>query len=376
MTIKRRLFLSNLLMYIIPLLLIILVIIIMAMIYSNVYGTAPFQNNHNDPKSFRAPIIILIVLLMAVISTSWFLTRKIIRGILLSLETLSQGVHQLRDGNLSFRIEYQNADEFATVCDDFNEMAERLNEMVDARQKDYQSRKELIAGISHDLRTPLTSIKAYVEGLEKGVASTPEIERKYLTTIRTKTNDLEQIINQLFVFSKMDIGEFPLNMERVEIIEDLREFVNENYKEYRDKGLEINFSEENTSKAFLKIDRTQFHNVLDNILGNSVKYTNKQEAKATISCQKENNNIVIRIIDNGQGVDQNTLDNMFEIFYRADTSRKNSHLGSGIGLAITRKTIERFNGRISAENIEGGGLAIIITIPENMEADNEKNINN
>lgn len=361
MTIRKRVFLSNLLMYIIPLLLIILSIIVMAIVYTNMYGTTPFDGD--GPRSISGPITALLVLLITAIGASWFLTHKIIGRILSSLETLSEGVHQLRDGNLNYRIDYEKTDEFATVCDDFNEMADRLNEMVEARQKDYQNRKELIAGISHDLRTPLTSIKAYVEGLEKGIPTSPEGEKKYLETIQSKTKDLEEIINKLFIFSKMDMGEFPLNMERVEIFEELSKFTEENMKEYRDKGLDISFLEENKAKAYVKIDVTQFHNVLYNILENSIKYTDKKEAKASISYRIKDGNVVIRIADNGPGVDENNLENIFEIFYRTDTSRKNTNKGSGIGLAIAKKTIERFNGKISGENIRKGGLAIIVSIP-------------
>lgn len=113
------------------------------------------------------------------------------RSITTPLDALVHGVRQIRDGNLEYRIEYDGKDEFAQVVDDFNEMAQRLQDMVNARQKDDENRRALIAGISHDLRTPLTSIKGYVEGLEKGVANSPQMRREYLDTIRQKTDDLE-----------------------------------------------------------------------------------------------------------------------------------------------------------------------------------------
>ena len=117
----------------------------------------------------------------------------------------------------------------------------RLFDMVNARQKDEENRKELIAGISHDLRTPLPSIKAYIEGSEKGVSSTPQAQQKYIDTIKNKVSDMEHIINQLFMFSKLDIGEFPLRLETVDIVEVIGNFINESASEYKEKGLFISF---------------------------------------------------------------------------------------------------------------------------------------
>lgn len=170
--------------------------------------------------------IVLVVFVIAVILiTNRLLTRHVFRRITTPLDTLVYGVHQIRDGNLEYRIEYAEKDEFAQVVTDFNEMATRLLDMVNARKKDDVSRRELIAGISHDLRTPLTSIKAYVEGLEKGVATNPEMEKRYLETIKSKSDDLDHIVTQLFQFSKLDVGEFPFHMEWLDVGKLLEDYV-------------------------------------------------------------------------------------------------------------------------------------------------------
>ena len=149
---------------------------------------------------FVALITILCVILF-VIMTNYILARFIFRPINEGLNALLSGVQQIRDGNLGWRTEYQSEDEFRPVVNSLNEMAERLETLVNEQEKNSENRKELIAGISHDLRTPLTAVKAYVEGLEKGVATTPAMRNKYLQTLTKKTDELTHLVDQLFLFS-------------------------------------------------------------------------------------------------------------------------------------------------------------------------------
>lgn len=332
----------------------------------------PYKAQSKDTGPGLYPFIGMGIALVLVFAINLILTRRIINSIIKPLDTLTQGVKQIRDGNLTYRIEYKNNDEFSAICADFNEMAKKLYDMVNARQKDYQSRQELIAGISHDLRTPLTSIKAYIEGLEKGIAASPETRKRYFEIIKNKTSDLEYIINQLFLFTKLDIGDFPFHMEVVELDEELLTFFNEHEHEYRDKGLNISLRSE-TAKMLVEIDIIQFRNVIHNVLTNSVKYKASDHVDAEIFCKKTEQSITIIISDNGPGVPEDKLENLFETFYRGDASRKDSNKGSGIGLAITKKIIERFNGEVHGENVKTGGLAIIITLPEWRIKANEEN---
>ena len=333
--------------------------------FSLILSSTDFSLHQQDPSGnyFYIGIFIFIFSVTMVFIINRTLTRFVSKRITTPIERLVSGVHELQDGNLDFRIQYDYNDEFKSVCTDFNKMAQHLSDMVTARQKDEESRKELIAGISHDLRTPLTSIKAYVEGLEKGVASTPQSQKRYIETIKSKAEDLEHIINQLFLFSKLEIGEFPLKTERVEIGEVLSGFLYEVENEYENKGLSIAFVE-NSNKLYIEIDIVQFRNVLYNIFENSVKYKTNHMVNSKITCDENNDNIVISITDDGPGVQDDTIDKLFDVFYRSDVSRKNPSSGSGLGLAIARKTIERLGGAIRAENAPSGGLAIIITLPK------------
>lgn len=307
-------------------------------------------------------ILMAAVIIVIILVTNRFLTRIVFKSIITPLDTLVYGVHQIRDGNLSYRIVYGGKDEFAAVCADFNEMAHRLMDMVNARQKDDENRRELIAGISHDLRTPLTSIKTYVEGIELGMASTPQVQKRYLNTIKNKTKDLEHIISQLFMFSKLDIGEFPLQMETQDIGKWLSDFVKGVLDEYGQKGLEI-ILVQNIRNTVVHIDAVQLRNVLINIFENSLKYGSQEQGIMKVLCQKNSTDVMITLTDNGPGVPEDALDNLFGIFYRCDKARSNSSQGSGLGLAISAKIIELLGGSITASNAPEGGLAITLTLP-------------
>lgn len=308
-------------------------------------------------------VLLSFIVIIIISTTNFFLTKYILKSILTPLEILNYGVHQIQLGNLDYRIEYDRQDEFSIVCTDFNLMAQRLRASVELRKKDETSRKELIAGISHDLRTPLTSIKAYVEGLMDGIANTPQIKRSYLETIRAKAEDINQIVDKLFMFSKLDMGELPIYPERLDIGEELASFVKTNTEEYKNKGLILKLTQ-NIEKSIINIDPVQFQNVLINILENSVKYKNKEWGLMEIKCFEREGELWISLSDNGPGVSKEALGKLFNIFYRGDPSRMNPSKGSGLGLAISAKIIERFHGHIWAENIQEGGLRIIITLPK------------
>jgi signal transduction histidine kinase len=311
---------------------------------------------------FGATTLLLIILCAFVFIINRILVKFVFQHVIGSVNTLASGVREISEGNLEYRIEHKTGNEFDAVCSDFNEMATRLHDMVEQRQADEKSRRELIAGISHDLRTPLTSIKAYVEGIKKGVASTPEMQSKYLDTIQEKTDDLEYIINQLFLFSKIDIGEFPFNLEIVDIENELNKIVGGLADEYLERGLAVSL-QRNVQGAFVSIDTMQFRNVIQNILNNSVKYGNKENGTSVISCRKYNGCISITITDNGSGVSGAMIPKLFDVFYRGDASRTSPSKGSGLGLAICSKIIERLDGTLKAENAPDGGLSIIITLP-------------
>jgi len=375
MTIKKRLFISNILMFIVPfvvsmatiwLCMFILNVLTHGALWETIGANREAMGVQREDPSTQMVILLTILFIgfcVVIFFTNLFLTKFLFKKIKQPLEQLSSGVNKISEGKLDYKIEYNENDEFKQVCEAFNNMASQLKNSMEEIQKNEQNRKELFAGISHDLRSPLTSIGAYVEGLLDGVAETPESQKEYLQTIKQKTDDINKMVTQLFLYSKMDMGNYPTNPELLNIESELRDYIAASFDEYRSKGLLIEIV--NTPPdTNIYADPVQLRSVFTNILGNSAKHKSKEIVTATIDSTVSNGVVKIIFEDNGAGVPDEEVQKLFEVFYRSDPSRSEPRKGSGLGLAIASKTIERMNGRIYAENVETGGLRTIIEIPE------------
>lgn len=329
-----------------------------------IYSSGEIQESQYNEFLVKNIIMILcIMIVIAVIVTNRFLTKFVFKKIEAPLDILTDSVHQIRDGNLDYRITYSGKDEFQSVCEDFNDMAAKLKESVEYTQKNEQNRKELIAGISHDLRTPLTSIKAYIEGLLEGVAVTPQMQQKYMKTILAKANDIDRMVDKLFLFSKLDLGDCPFYPEKLNIRQEIQSLIVSNEKEYNEKGMRIH-CKEISQDLEVYADPVQLRSAITNILENSLKYKDGKTVTVKISCENSAEYVSVIIEDNGPGVPPEALPKLFDVFYRSDPSRNNPNKGSGLGLAITAKILERFGGSICAENVQPKGLRIVMTIPK------------
>lgn len=333
-------------------------LVVMCLEY-NELGISHFQT---ESAIIKFIVVLLLIVISIIVITNYFLSKFILKSVVEPLEILNFGVQQIQLGNLDYRIMYHKKDEFAVVCNDFNNMSKKLKESVEEKKKDETSRKELIAGISHDLRTPLTSIKAYVDGLIDGIADSPQIQNNYLQTIKNKAEDMNQIVDKLFLFCKLDIGEYPVYPLKIDILEELDKFINEISEEYNNKGLVLRLRKSQVNEN-LFIDLDQLKQVVINILENSAKYKDIDSAEVEIECYKQDKNVYITFTDNGPGVPEEAIDKIYNLFYRNDPSRSNPAKGSGLGLAISSKIIERFEGTIWSENVLQGGLRTIIKIP-------------
>ena len=365
MTIKRQLFISYIRMVLVSIGAFGMASRIVMVIspWPGLPGKQAMERFRDSPSydMFMVRSILFIALFIIIVSlVNSYLTHRMTRRIVKPLEPLSEGVHQIHANNLAFRINYKEDDEFRPVCNAFNEMAAKLETSTAQKQKDEKSRRELIAGISHDLRTPLTSIKGCIEGIETGVASTSEMREKYLAIIKNKAADMERIIEQLFLFSKLDMDEFPLNLRPVNISPALSDMIDDSQAEYASRGLVVQLGAM-PEGAVVCADVFMLRNVVINLLENSVKYKTKEQGAMEIQVQALQDSVLLRFTDDGPGVQADALAHLFNIFYRSDPSR--STAGSGLGLAISAKIIERMGGSIHAEQSASGGLAVIISLP-------------
>ncbi|MCL1994038.1 MAG: HAMP domain-containing histidine kinase [Spirochaetes bacterium] len=361
MTIKRRLFFSNLRMIFIGLVALSLIGRVVVFI---VYGQGFMERLAALDTRLASFLLFLALFTIAASLLSNFFTHRMTKRIVKPLEPLGEGVRQIQAGNLAHRIDYTGDDEFLPICQAFDEMAARLEASNAQQKKDEASRRELIAGISHDLRTPLTSISGCVEGLDTGIASTPAMQERYLGFIKNETAHMKHMIDQLFLFSKLDMDEFPLNLHRVDVSAMLCEMIEDSLAMYESRGLSVHFAEM-PQAVFVNADVSLFRNVVVNILENSIKYKTSDQGRMDISAYCTAGNIFLRFADDGPGVDAQSLPKIMDVFYRADPSRNKK--GSGLGLAISAKIIQGMGGDIHAESPNGGdgghGLVIVIRLP-------------
>lgn len=307
-------------------------------------------------------LVLLCAVLAAIWGTNRFLIRFVFQKINRPLTILSDGVREIGDGNLDYRIAYREKDEFAPVCGAFNGMAVRLKASVERTRRDEESRKKLLAGISHDLRSPLTSIRAYVEGLLDGVAKTEEAWQRYLLTIKNKAEDIDRMVSQLFLFSKLDMAEYPMEPRTFRLDEFVAELIAETAEDYRSRGLEV--TAEQLCPAGVTADRELLRRVLTNVMDNSAKYKTAPVGHLRVCVEDAGKSCRVTLADDGPGVPEEAVSRLFDAFYRSDPARKNPSGGSGLGLAIVSRTVERMGGAVSARNAKTGGLEITIMMPK------------
>ena len=312
-----------------------------------------------------AVVLLIISVIIATYLTNRFLIRFAFEKIQEPMEVLARGVQEISEGNLDYQIEYTVQDEFTPICENFNGMARRLKESVELIQKQEESRKELLAGISHDLRSPLTNISAYANGLIDGIAQTKEAQLHYLYMIRDKASEMIRMVSRLIQFSKMDNGDYPDYPERLELGQQIKELVQAMAPEYQEKGLEIAITETTTGCVYA--DPDQMNGILANIVDNSWKYKDKEPGHLNLSLAREQGMLSLRLWDDGPGVPEEALPKLFDAFYRSDPARKNPGRGSGLGLAIAANAVKRMKGQIYARNVSPTGLEIVIYLPEMKE---------
>ncbi len=300
--------------------------------------------------------IILIIIL-----TSRFLSSFMIRHIVPPLEDLKQGAAEVQAGNLSVRLTHKENDEYRPVFHSFNLMAEKLYQSLRAREEEEESRKELIASISHDIRTPLTVIKAYAEGLRDGVAATEEKKEKYLSVICKRTDDLDRMINQLFELSKLDIGSKAYTEEVFDLGSVLLSFAEDNKSSFMEKGLSISCRAE--GPVLIRGSRLLMNRILTNLAVNSAKYKTAEECHLTLDLRHDDTDAVLSVSDDGPGVPEESIHHLFDPFYRTDRARSRTEDGSGLGMTIIQKAVRLMKGTVVAKNREPHGLTVEIKLP-------------
>ena len=312
---------------------------------------------------------VCIVLILA--ATGLSITAWIYRSIVTPICKLEEAANNIKEGNLDFTIEADSKDEMGRLCQNFEDMRQRLKESAEEKLEAEKQNRILISNISHDLRTPITAIKGYVEGILDGVADTPEKVDKYMRTIYNKAIDMDRLINELTLYAKIDTNRIPYNFKRINAGEYFHDCIEEIGLELEAEHLGLSYFNYVSDEVLIIADPEQLKRVIDNIIGNSVKYMDKEHGLINIRIKDVGDFIQVEIEDNGKGIAQKDLPFIFDRFYRTDASRNSATGGSGIGLSIVKKIIEDHGGKIWATSKESTGTVMYFVIRKYQEVPNE-----
>ncbi len=305
----------------------------------------------------------IILLMTAIIMVVW-----IYRGIAPQLKMLKIAANNIKEGNLDFSVHSNGKDEMSEVCNAFEDMRIRLKNNAKDRLEDEAEQRALISNIAHDLKTPITAIRGYAEGMLDGVADTPEKQEKYIRTIYNKAGEMNTLINELTLYSKIDTNKIPYNFQKLNLHAYFSDCVEELGMDLENQHIRLDYANYVDPDVLIIADPEQLGRIIHNIVSNSVKYMRADVASRVGIVIKDVGDFVqVEISDNGKGIATQDLPYVFDRFYRADTSRNSAAGGSGIGLSIVKKIVEDHGGKIWVTSKENQGTTMYFVIRKFIE---------
>lgn len=313
--------------------------------------------------------VVTTVALFVLIATAGLVILWLNKSVLRPIRELQKATHEIGNGNLDYELEQVRDDEIGDLCDDFETMRRKLKEGEQERRAADNEMRTLISNISHDLRTPVTAVKGYAQGILDGIAASPEKLDKYVHTIYNKASDMEKLVDELSLFSRIDTNKIVYHFDRIDIESWLRNYAENIRLDLESHNIDLSFSCTLTEPVTVIADDEHFKRVLDNIITNSVKYIDKSRGIIDIRIRDAGETVQLEIEDNGCGIPRQDLPFIFDRFYRTDTSRRSTTGGSGIGLSIARKIVDDHGGKIWATSTEGVGTIIHIVFRKYRQED-------
>ena len=330
-------------------------------------GSAFVVTKVNSLISRHLLVDMMVAIFLILVFTSLMLTWWFRRGVFVPVNELNVAMRKIKEGNLDYSLQTDAKGEIGDLYRNYEDMRLRLKETTEENKESEKQNRELVSNISHDLKTPITAIKGYVEGILDGVAVTPEKMDKYIKTIYNKANDMERLINELTYYSGIDNNRIPYNFHRINVADYFGDCVEEVGLDLEQRNVELNYSNLVPSDTIVIADPEQMKKVINNIISNSIKYIDKPHGVIDIRILDETDSVRIEIEDNGKGIAQKDLPKIFERFYRTDASRNSAQGGSGIGLSIVKKIVEDHGGYIWATSREGEGTCMHFVLRKYIE---------
>ena len=330
-----------------------------------VYDISLAQSSSSHVKLMAKDMILTATIIL--VFTALSVGLWIYRSIAVPLVMLRKATQNIKEGNLDFVLEVEGKDEFSQLCQDFEEMRKRLKESTEEKILMDKENKELISNISHDLKTPITAVKGYVEGIMDGVADTPEKMNRYVRTIYNKTNEMDHLINELTFYSKIDTNRIPYTFSKLNVEDYFSDCAEELGLEMETKGIELVYANYVEKDVQVIADGEQIRRVIHNIVSNAIKYMEKPKGIIQLRVKDVGDFIQVEIEDNGKGIAAKDLPYIFDRFYRTDVSRNSSKGGSGIGLSIVKKIMEDHGGKVWATSRLGIGTIMYFVLRKYQE---------
>ncbi len=376
MSLKNRMFRTNMLSLFLALFSMLIVVVLVGILFAHVLeeyfassgkadhviemGKLLAKTNTREAVLFGAAFLVIAIEAVSILLTvSSFFARRMNQMVEQPMELLMEAAKRIQAGELTTKISYQGEEEFECLCDTFNVMQECILTEKKQREGYEQARTDMVTGISHDLRTPLTAIQGYIKGVLDGVADTEEKREWYLQTAYEATEEMNVLLQKLFDFSRLESGQMPFHMVNVDLAEYTASYVAQKEAVWKQDEVIFNLATKEVT-AEVAVDIEQLQRIFDNLLENSIKYAQIQPVEITAAVRIEKEAVVVEWKDNGSGVPQEKLFHIFERFYRCDESR--SRKGSGIGLYIVKYIMERHRGTVNAVN--DGGLKVQLYFPK------------
>ena len=330
-----------------------------------VYDISLPQSSSSQVKLMAKDMILTATIIL--VFTALSVGLWIYRSIAVPLVKLKKATKNIKEGNLDFVLEVEGNDEFSQLCQDFEEMRKRLKESTEEKILMDKENKELISNISHDLKTPITAVKGYVEGIMDGVADTPEKMDRYVRTIYNKTNEMDHLINELTFYSKIDTNRIPYTFSKLNVEDYFSDCAEELGLEMETRGIELVYANYVEKDVQVIADGEQIRRVIHNIVSNAIKYMEKPRGIIQLRVKDVGDFIQVEIEDNGKGIAAKDLPYIFDRFYRTDVSRNSSKGGSGIGLSIVKKIMEDHGGKVWATSRLGIGTIMYFVLRKYQE---------
>lgn len=293
----------------------------------------------------------------------WVVYRRMERLIFKPMDELDKGFQAIAQGNYDVAINESNGNEFNVLVVSFNKMAAELRDSESRNQEYEKNRKAMIANISHDLKTPITSILGYIEMILDEELVDTEKRNKYLKIIYSNSQYMNRLIDDLFLFSRLDMDKMDFNYEVVNVRAYMNDLMSEFIFDFTEKGMVLEYYDLLDNELNIQIDRKRIYQSINNIISNAIKYGPGATLKLLVELSNDDHYVSITISDNGKGIDPDMTPYIFDRFYRIDRERSKDLTSTGLGLAISKELIEAQGGKISVSSVLGNGTCFSISIP-------------